>query len=804
MANFKRGDGRDVRVWRDTADDIVAGIPTGPSGVVAAAATPAASIVLYDGYVTDSVLSLDGLTVYAAGLDGTVRAYNAETGALLRSWDIGERLGGIAISPDGSTLVVAETEALWTRNDGWDEKTKITAYTIDIDSGTVTDHPTIVTGLLDAFQDVAVMNDGKAYFSVGIRGSGYTPIWTLDLATGEYRATSFSGYMPSLAANADRSRLLVSTNNLSDTDNYIIDIATQKAVGRYSGGGDGGAFGIEAFSEAAGLIIQRAGSGVDLYTTSLRYIRDLSDRLPVLLNTTGLAFDAEGESLYAIVKQKILRIDIETWTIVQTIDLPPDSWTFNLSDGEELIVGPESRFFLLYAGGKYIRVDNPAVADAISGSESSDPLEGTAAADTIFGFGGDDAIRGLDGDDRIDGGTGADTMAGGAGDDTYWVDTPRDRIIERVGEGHDTVISSVSLALAANVEALTLTGDARLNGTGNALDNMITGNDGANRLNGGDGDDVLIGGAGDDWLIGGVGADTLDGGAGVDTASYDASAAGVTVLLGASGSGPDGDVLISIENVVGSRFDDTIVGDAGDNRLTGGTGNDGLTGGDGADKLFGGAGDDVLDGGAGDDWIDGGSGVDLIVAGDGKDVVVGGIGDDTLDGGAGDDRIDGGAGADRLVGGDGADVLIGGGGRDVLTGGQGSDTFRFLLADLGRSAPTADTITDFNQLDRDRIVLVSDSATRFTFIRDSAFSGVAGEVRFQRLGSDTIVSLDADGDGAGDMAIRLTGVVPLVRRDFVFQTTDDIAQRHDLAVADMAHANHATAPLDAMIDVTLV
>jgi large repetitive protein len=92
---------------------------------------------------------------------------------------------------------------------------------------------------------------------------------------------------------------------------------------------------------------------------------------------------------------------------------------------------------------------------------------------------------------------------------------------------------------------------------------------------GGDGDDTIVGRTksqyiygegGNDLLIGGLGGDILDGGAGVDTVSYGYSQVGMTVNLvqhGAvnkSGYWHDGDTLVSIENVNGSDYDDSITG----------------------------------------------------------------------------------------------------------------------------------------------------------------------------------------------------------------------------------------------------
>lgn len=124
-------------------------------------------------------------------------------------------------------------------------------------------------------------------------------------------------------------------------------------------------------------------------------------------------------------------------------------------------------------------------------------------------------LTGNNGNNILDGKSGTDTMVGRGGDDSYVVDNAGDKVIEQAGEGKDTVNSSVSWTLGANVEALRLTGNAA-NGTGNRDANWISGNDIANTLDGGEGNDVLIGNGGNDKLIGGMGGDTLTGGAGAD------------------------------------------------------------------------------------------------------------------------------------------------------------------------------------------------------------------------------------------------------------------------------------------------
>ncbi|MEQ1719439.1 MAG: calcium-binding protein, partial [Hyphomicrobium sp.] len=140
------------------------------------------------------------------------------------------------------------------------------------------------------------------------------------------------------------------------------------------------------------------------------------------------------------------------------------------------------------------------------GTNGNNVLNGTSLADQIFGLGGADLLIGFAGNDLLDGGTGADRMAGGLGNDIYIVDNLGDRAVELAAQGTDTVRSSVSFTLGANVEHLTLTGTA-ITAFGNALNNILTGNTRANVLAGGLGNDVLNGGGGD-GMSGGLGNDT--------------------------------------------------------------------------------------------------------------------------------------------------------------------------------------------------------------------------------------------------------------------------------------------------------
>ena len=179
-------------------------------------------------------------------------------------------------------------------------------------------------------------------------------------------------------------------------------------------------------------------------------------------------------------------------------------------------------------------------------------------------------------------------------------------MVEAGNGGTDTVRSSVTYSLGAFVENLTLTGNAIINGTGNALDNVLTGNARANVLSGLEGNDRFAASNGD-------GSDTYNGGAGSDTydLSNTAAAATVNLVRGISTSATTGaDRLDGIENVTGSDGNDTIIGNAASNILAGGIG---------TDTLYGGAGGDTLNGGGGNDHLYGGKGGDLFIGASGAD-----------------------------------------------------------------------------------------------------------------------------------------------------------------------------------------
>ncbi|MEQ1804305.1 MAG: peroxidase family protein [Burkholderiaceae bacterium] len=327
----------------------------------------------------------------------------------------------------------------------------------------------------------------------------------------------------------------------------------------------------------------------------------------------------------------------------------------------------------------------------------------------------------------------------------------------------------------------------------NGASQTLNGNAGQDLINGGAGTDTLNGNAEDDRLNGGADADTLNGGAGNDTLNGDAAA-------------------------------DTLNGDAGNDTLDGGAGGDTLNGGADNDTLIGGTngGQDTLNGGTGADQMVGGGGNDTYVVDNAGDVVVeaagatagtadliqttlnsylmnnadgvgvenltftgagnfsgtgnslgnvmnGGGGNDTLSGLGGVDTLNGNGGNDTLLGGNGADILRGGTGVDTMTGGTGADTFDFNgVTETGIGAGARDIIMDFVS-GTDKIDLRDFAPGTFGFLGTGAFTNAAGgQVRYQLVGTDTLVQIDNDNDAVVEAEILLQGFTgTLLASDFL-------------------------------------
>jgi VCBS repeat-containing protein len=396
---------------------------------------------------------------------------------------------------------------------------------------------------------------------------------------------------------------------------------------------------------------------------------------------------------------------------------------------------------------------------------------GDAGNNRITGNTGNNRLDGRDGDDTLNGGAGTDTLIGGNGNDLFVVDSATDVITEAAGGGTDTVESSVTFTLAAlaNVENLTLTGTAAINGTGNSGNNLVTGNDGNNSLSGGDGADTLTGGLGNDTLAGGNGNDVYVNLDGTDTV-VEGAGGGSDRIESAATFSLAGFAQVEELTLTGSANIDGT-GNGLNNALTGNAGANLLDGGGGADTMAGGAGDDtyIVDNGGDSILESGGGGTDsvrssvsfnlgaftslenLTLTGGGNIDGTGSGASNILTGNGGNNVLDGQGNPDTLVGGAGDDTLIGGLGNDRFEGGTGADSLVF-----GQNNDAA----IFNSLLEagDVVSGFSTSGVSQDFIDlDALFDGLgvaaadrAGRVILVAAGADTQLWIDSDGDTIAD------------------------------------------------------
>jgi Ca2+-binding RTX toxin-like protein len=404
---------------------------------------------------------------------------------------------------------------------------------------------------------------------------------------------------------------------------------------------------------------------------------------------------------------------------------------------------------------------------------------------TLVGNALSNILTGSAGNDTLNGGVGADTMVGGIGNDTYIVDNQADAITENLGEGTDSVQSSVSYILSDHIENLTLTGKAAINGTGNNQANTITGNAAANTLSGGQGTDTLNGGAGNDTLFGGAGADTLYGGAGddflrgfLDYEDADLNNAEFAEFVGSQSSvvdhlyGGEGNDVYMFDQFVGTPIVyeylnqgvDTVLGDLTQYTLT-----------DNVENYV----NDL-------NLTNNGQPVSVVVIGnhlnnvlkssptswDSISVILSTIDNANVS----QEAFYGLGGNDTILAGGGNDLLSGGLGNDRLSGGFGSD--KFLFDTTLNSKTNVDIITDFVP-GIDRIELDDEIFESFVGVTDQIAEGnlVKGGKGVKALDSNDYLIFntttgaffyDADGNGSG-AAIQfatLTGVSNVAHTDF--------------------------------------
>lgn len=438
--------------------------------------------------------------------------------------------------------------------------------------------------------------------------------------------------------------------------------------------------------------------------------------------------------------------------------------------------------------------------DTSQGSSSDETYFGLGSNDHLWGAGGQDQLVGGDGDDDINGDTGNDTLIGDAGADYLHGGAGDDHLEGGAGFDHAAYYGATG---SVSVD-LSIVGPQAVGG-GSGLDLLL----GIEGLSGSPYNDTLLGDGAGNNLAGMAGNDYLDGRGGFDNADYYTATGGVTVNLSivgpqAVGGGHGVDTLVSIENILGSFYGDTLTGNAGDNwfntrgggdRVDGGAGfdfvdfrdlsggvvanlggsapqalsvdgadtligieglvgtnfNDTLVGDAGANAFAGRQGDDLINGGAGDDSVDyvdatGGVMVNLNLAG--PQAVGGGHGVDTL---LSIEHIWGSIYGDTLTGTSGNNYFTTRGGGDWVDGGAGFDTVDFrdhsggVVASLAAPAPQAISVNGADTLIG--IEALRGSAFNDTLVGDAAFNTLVGAAGDDSLdggaGIDTVDFYDA-------------------------------------------------------------
>lgn len=356
----------------------------------------------------------------------------------------------------------------------------------------------------------------------------------------------------------------------------------------------------------------------------------------------------------------------------------------------------------------------------VNGSNGNDVLTAGVGNDSLIGLSGNDTLNGGSGNDTLNGGSGNDRLNGEAGIDTV-------NYAGALAGVRVDLSQSIANSIQADVADI---GSDILSGIENviagAFNDIVVGNIADNNLYAGAGDDSIVGLAGNDTLSGGSGNDTLSGGAGndrlngdvgTDTVSYLSALAGVRVDLSRSAANSiqsdaaniGTDLLVSIENVVTSRWDDIVVGNAVNNN---------------------------------------------IYAGAGNDSIAGLAGNDTLDSGSGNDTLTGGQGA------------------DLLTGGTGQDIFKFINSvDSGLTLTTRDTITDFargsDKIDLSAIDAKTGGTANDVFKLIAASALTAANANGAVWFANGVLNASTDTDLTAEIQIKLTGISAFATTDII-------------------------------------
>ncbi|MBX3325836.1 MAG: putative Ig domain-containing protein [Nitrospira sp.] len=445
-------------------------------------------------------------------------------------------------------------------------------------SGTPTNSEVGTLDLAVTASDVGGLN-ATSVFTLTVQNMNDAPTVTNLIADQQAtQGTAFSFLVPGNAfADVDVGDTLTYSATLTNGTSlptWLSFNATTRTFSGTPGSGDAGVLTIKVTATDTGTL-----SAFDLFDLRVNSLDQVltgtagsdvltggvgNDRLIGLAGNDTLVGGEGNDLLDGGAGTDVLRGGVGNDTYV--VDAAGDVVTENLNEGTDMV--QTGRTYTLGANVENLTLTGISAING-TGNTLDNMLIGNSAGNTLTGGAGNDTLNG---------GAGTDTLAGGTGNDTYLVDATTDVVTELANEGTDTVQSTVSFTLGANVENLTLTGTASINGVGSSANNVLVGNSGNNILDGLSGDDTITAGAGNDTLLGRSGNDVLKGEDGTDM----------------------------------------LDGGAGNDQLFGGAGNDTITGGSGADQFTGGTGNDTLIGNSGNDlyYFSRGDGQDTIIDSD--------------------------------------------------------------------------------------------------------------------------------------------------------------------------------------------
>ncbi|MEO5374635.1 MAG: cadherin-like domain-containing protein, partial [Alphaproteobacteria bacterium] len=500
----------------------------------------------------------------------------------------------------------------------------------------------------DSLSFALAENGGPTHGSVTLGADGrftYTP--TRDFAgsdsftytvTDGHGGTTTGQATVSVTAVADQPTLTVSQSTI-----------TLEVDGTNLTGGAGG----DTLSGGAGNDTLSGEAGNDVL------YGDVPATVRVPLDLSAAAVDIDGSETVSVT---VLGVPAGSSLSAGTYNAASGAWTLSRADldGLSLTTTDASDVTLTVtatsreaSNGSTSSASNTLTVHFTSTADGNDVLSGGLGNDELHGNGGNDILNysadatwgsgwgaldvgspGVNGTgefygitgmnqsrDLFDGGAGTDTLVMGNGNDAVFLDDPynhpntqahiQDVEVIVAGDGNDVVDMTSDRFSYGKVTILGGDGNDVL--WGNAGADKIEGGTGNDNLKGGAGNDSLLGGDGNDLLNGESGNDLLNGGGGTDTATYYSGAAVSVDLAAGTATGQGSDTLVGIENVIGSRGNDTLLGNSGNNVLEGQAGNDVLNGGAGADTILAGEGSDtgiLVHGQGGGDTYDGGAGWD--------------------------------------------------------------------------------------------------------------------------------------------------------------------------------------------------